>query len=239
MYKRILLKLSGEFLMGEYDYGVDSKALNRIADEIIGLSEMGVQVVVEVGGGNIYRWKKAQPGIRRNVADSMGMLGSVMNAINIRDAITQKNKEARSLSSIYAPYIVQYYAPAKAIKYMEENKIVIIGGGTGNQFFTTDTGAVTHALQTECEIVLKGTNVDGVYDDDPNKNPNAKKYDKLDFQEAIEKKLAVMDMTAFSLAQENNLPIIVFNVNKKGSIKKAALGEEIGTQVKNEGLDKS
>lgn len=231
MHKRILLKLSGELLMGEYDYGVDSKVLNRLASELCDLSDMGVQIAVEIGGGNIYRWKNAQPGIRRNVADSMGMLGSVMNAINLRDAITIKKREARSVSPIYAPYIVQYYAPAKAIKYLEENKIVIIGGGTGNQFFTTDTGAVTHALQTECDVVLKGTNVDGVYDDDPNKNPDAKKYEKVDYQEALERKLAVMDMTAFSLAQENNLPIVVFDATKEGNMKKAVMEEKIGTLI--------
>lgn len=232
MYKRILLKLSGEILMGNYDYGIDSKVLKRITDELVEISNLGIQVTVEIGGGNIYRWREAQPGIRRNVADTMGMLGSIMNAINLRDAMS-KNQKVRSLSPIYMPYIIQYYTPAKAIHYLEEGKIVIIGGGTGNQFFTTDTGAVLHALQMECDVILKGTNVDGVYNTDPNVDSKAKKYDKLTFREAISKKLGVMDMAAFSLAEENKLPIVVFNAKKKGNILKVVRGEKIGTMVKN------
>jgi len=225
-----MLKLSGELLMGDLSFGIDSKVVNRIAQELAEIVSQGIEIVVEIGGGNIYRWKKAQAGVRRHIADTMGMLGSVMNALNLRDALTHK-KEVRALSPIFMPSIIQLYTPSKAIHYLEEKHIVIIGGGTGDQFFTTDTGAVLHALQTECNVVLKGTNVDGVYSADPKIDPKAKKYDKLSFDEAISKRLAVMDMTAFSLARENNLPIIVFDATKPGNIKKAAKGEKIGTIV--------
>lgn len=231
MHKRILLKLSGEILMGQYDYGIDSQILERISQELNDLHQSGMQIVVEIGGGNIYRWKNAQPGIKRNTADMMGMLGSVMNAVNLRDTINEKGK-AKALSPINIPYAVEYYNPEKSLEYLEKN-IVIIGGGVGTQYFTTDTGAVLHALQNNCEVILKGTDVDGVYNDDPDKNKDAQKYDQLNFDEAISKKLGVMDMSAFSLAQENNLPIVVFNVKEKGNITKAAKGENIGTKVQN------
>lgn len=231
MYKRILLKLSGEILMGQYDFGVDSKVLKRIAKELIEVQKSGIQVIVEIGGGNIYRWKEAQPGVKRNVADSMGMLGSVMNALNLEDAINSEGK-AKALSAVKISSMIDYYSPRKVTECIKDN-IVIIGGGIGHQYFTTDTGAVLHALQNDCEVVLKGSDVDGVYNDDPDKNPNAKKYDKLSFKEAISKKLGVMDMTAFSLASENNLPIIVFNVEKSGSIVKAINDDSIGTKVQN------
>jgi len=231
MYKRILLKLSGEILMGQYDFGVDSNVLKRIAKELIEVQKSGIQVIVEIGGGNIYRWKKAQPGIKRNVADSMGMLGSVMNALNLEDAINNEGS-AVAFSPVKIPSMINYYSPRKVAKCIKDN-IVIIGGGTGNQYFTTDTGAVLHALQNNCEVVLKGTNVDGVYSDDPDKNSDAKKYDKVSFKEAISKKLGVMDMTAFSLAEENSLPIVVFDVTQEGNIVKAVQDESLGTKVQN------
>lgn len=231
MHKRILLKLSGEILMGKYDFGVDSDVLNRVSQELIELKDLGVQVIIEIGGGNIYRWKKAQPGIGRNVADSMGMLGSVMNALNLEDAINNKGK-ARAFSSVKIPSMIDCYSPRKVAECIEDN-IIVIGGGTDNQYFTTDTGAVLHALQNQCEIVFKGTNVDGVYNDDPDKNPEAKKYDSLSFKDAISMKLGVMDMTAFSLAEENQLPITVFNVKKEGNIAKVVQDNAIGTKVKN------
>ncbi len=216
--------------MGQYDFGVDSRVLKRIAQELVEVKNFGVEIIVEIGGGNIYRWKSAQPGINRNVADSMGMLGSVMNAINLEEAINNNKGMARAFSPVKIPAMLDYYSPRKVAECIKDN-IIIIGGGTGNQYFTTDTGAVLHALQNECEIVLKGTNVDGVYNDDPSKNKDAKKYDKLTFKEAISKKLGVMDMTAFSLAEENSLPIIVFNVTKEGSIVQATKDETIGTKV--------
>jgi uridylate kinase len=232
MYKRILLKLSGEILMGKYDFGIDAKVLEKIAHELIEVKNSGVQIIVEIGGGNIYRWKSAQPGIKRNVADSMGMLGSVMNALNLEEAINSHGGKAKALSPIKIPYMIDYYSPKKVAENIEE-AIIIIGGGTGNEYFSTDTGAVLHALQNNCEAVLKGTNVDGVYEEDPKKNPNAQKYSELTFDKAITEKLGVMDLTAFSLAEENNLPIIVFNVEVKGNIIKAAKNETIGTKIQN------
>ena len=231
MYKRILLKLSGELLMGDRDFGIDVEAASRLANELVEISDLGIELVVEIGGGNIYRWRTAQKGVKRNVADTMGMLGSIMNALSLRNAMPQE-KEVRALSPVYMPYIIQYYTPAKAIHYLEEKRIVILGGGTGSQFFTTDTGAALHALQTGCEILLKGTNVEGVYSADPKIDPKAKKFDFLSFDEVISKKLKVMDITAFSLCQENNLPILVFNAAKKENIKKAAKGERIGTLIR-------
>lgn len=227
-FKRIMIKLSGELFLGKLKYGIDMGVMRQVAKELEEISEMGIEVLVEVGGGNIYRWRDAAKGIRRNNADIMGMLGSVMNAINLRDAV---QKEARALSPIYMPYIIQYYTPGKTINYLQEKKIVIIGGGTAHQFFTTDSGAVLHALQTDCEIILKGTNVDGIYDSDPNKNPKAKRFNQITFDEVLSKKLEIMDMTAFALCRDNNLPIIIFDATQKGNIKKAAMGEKIGTLV--------
>lgn len=232
MYNRIMLKLSGELMMGDKDFGIDQETVSKYASQIVELVKMGKQVIVEIGAGNIYRGKEEKE-MKRTIADNLGMLGSVMNAINLREAIDKfGHQEARALSQIYMPYIIQYYTPGKAIHYMDEKKIVIMGGGTGNQFFSTDTGAVLHALQTNCDIVLKATNVDGVYDSDPNENPNAKKYDELSYDEVLSKKLAVMDQTAFSLARDNGLTIVVFNVKKEDNLKKVIAGEKIGTIIK-------
>ncbi|MFA6296079.1 MAG: UMP kinase [Patescibacteria group bacterium] len=232
MYNRIMLKLSGELMMGNKDFGIDQKTVSKYASQIVELVKMGKQVIVEIGAGNIYRGREEKE-MKRTIADNLGMLGSVMNAINLREAIDKfGHQEARALSQIYMPFIIQYYTPGKAIHYMDEKKIVIMGGGTGNQFFSTDTGAVLHGLQTGCDVVLKATNVDGVYNSDPNENKDAKKYDTLSYDEVLSKKLAVMDQTAFALARDNGLTIVVFNVTKEGNLKKAAMGEKIGTIVK-------
>lgn len=231
-FKRIMLKLSGELMMGNKQFGIDQAAVKKYADQIMELLKMKKQVIVEIGAGNIYRGRE-QKDMKRTIGDNLGMLGSVMNAINLREAIDKYGQqEARALSQIYMPFIIQYYTPGKAIHYMEEGKLVIMGGGTGNQYFSTDTGAAVHALQTRCDVLLKATNVDGVYNSDPKENPNAKKYSKLSFQEIIEKNLAIMDQTAFALCRENGLTTIVFNVKKEGSLKKAAMGEKIGTIIK-------
>lgn len=232
MYNRIMLKLSGELMMGDKDFGIDQNAVAKYASQIVELVKMGKQVIVEIGAGNIYRGKE-EKGMKRTIADNLGMLGSAMNAINLREAIDKfGHQEARALSQIYMPYIIQYYTPGKAIHYMDEKKIVIMGGGTGNQFFSTDTGAVLHALQTNCDVVLKATDVDGVYDSDPKENKDAKKYDELSYDEVLSKKLAVMDQTAFALARDNGLTIIVFNVTKEDNLKKVIAGEKLGTIVK-------
>lgn len=231
-YNRIMLKLSGELMMGSKDFGIDQAVMQKYAEQIIELQKMGKQIIVEIGAGNIYRGKE-QPEMKRTIGDNLGMLGSVMNAINLREAIDHYGKqEARALSQIYMPFIIQYFTPGKGIHYMEEGKIVIMGGGTGNHFFSTDTGAAVHALQTRCDVILKATNVDGVYDKDPNKSKDAKKYDELTFDEVLEKKLGVMDQTAFALCRENGLTIRVFDVTVDGNLKKAAMGEDIGTLIK-------
>ncbi|MBU1178311.1 UMP kinase [Patescibacteria group bacterium] len=227
-YKRIMLKLSGEALLGEQDYGVDVKVVQDFCQQLVEINEMGVAVAVEVGGGNIYRWRTAQAGVSREVADLMGMMGSVMNALNFSDI---GGDQVKALGALSVPTALNNYSVRKANKYLAEGKIVVVGGGTGNQFFTTDTSAALHALQLGCEVLLKGTGVEGVYDSDPKENPQAQKYDRITYNEVLEKKLNVMDMTAFALCRENNLPVLVFNALIKGNIKQAVLGEQIGTRV--------
>lgn len=227
-YKRVMLKLSGEILMGEYEFGIDYKVLKSYLDQLIEVSDLGVEMLVEVGGGNIYRWKTAQSGVRRDVADGMGMMGSIMNAMNFESLEPSKVK---AMSTVAINKFIDSYTVRKAKEYLEKKYVVIIGGGVGNQFFTTDTGAVTHALQTECDVVLKGTNVDGVFDKDPMKYKDAKKYTEVSYDEVLSKNLNVMDMSAFALSRENNMPVIVFNTLIKGNIKKAVLGEKVGTNV--------
>lgn len=232
MYKRIMLKLSGELMMGKKSFGFDQDAVKNYARQIIEVAKLGKQIIVEIGAGNIYRGKEHQ-NLKRTIADNLGMLGSVMNAVNLQETLNSFNEvQTRSLSQIFMPFIVQYYTPGKAIHYMEEGKIVIMGGGTGNHFFSTDTGAAIHALQTQCDVIVKATDVDGVYSSDPKLDKDAKKYDTLSFQEAIDKKLGVMDLSAFTLCQENGLTIIVFDVKKEGNLVKAARGEKIGTIIK-------
>ena len=229
-YKRVMLKLSGGFFKGGFNYGIDQKVMREVADEILKIVDLGVEVAIEVGGGNICRGKQVKEGMSRNIGDIIGMLASVMNALNLREAIGDKH-QARALSPIFAPYIIQLFTPGKAIHYLEEKKIVILGGGTGVEYFSTDSGAVLHALQTKCDVVLKGTDVDGVYNSDPQKNKNAKKFDKVTYNDAIQRKLDVMDMTAFALARDNSLPIVIFNIKKSGSLERVIKGEKIGTLV--------
>ena len=230
-YKRVMLKLSGELLMGDKEYGVDYEYLEAFSKELIEVTKQGTQLIVEVGGGNIYRWRTAQKGIKRNTADMMGMLGSVMSALNLRDGIEAQGAAAEAMSPIFMPYAINYYRPREADKFMDKGAVVIVGGGTGKQFFTTDSGAAEHALQTDCDVLLKGTDVDGVYDSDPDENPDAKKFSEISFDEVLASKLNVMDMTAFALCRDNKLPIVVFDVTKQENIIKAAKGESIGTVV--------
>lgn len=227
-YKRVMLKLSGEALLGQQDYGVDAAVVKDFCQQLVEINEMGVAVAVEIGGGNIYRWRNAQAGVSREVADMMGMMGSVMNALNFSDIGGEKIK---ALSSLSIPTALNDYTIRKTNKYLTEGKIVVIGGGTGDQFSTTDTGAALHALQLECEVVLKGTDVDGVYDNDPKENSQAKKYDQVSYNEVLTQKLNVMDMTAFALCRENNMPVVVFNALVEENIKKVVLGEKIGTRI--------
>jgi len=228
IYQRIMLKLSGEALLGQQAYGIDAEVLKNYSQQLEEIADLGVEIVVEIGGGNIYRWRTAQEGIDREAADMMGMMGSVMNALNL--AAVNK-KRIKALGTLSIPAAVDDYTIRIADQALKNKQIVVIGGGTGNQYFTTDTGAAIHALQLQCEVILKGTNVDGVYNNDPQEDPTAKKYDQVSFDEVLEKKLAIMDMTAFALCRDNHLPIVVFDVLKEGNIKKTVLGEKIGTKV--------
>ena len=228
IYKRIMLKLSGEALLGKQAYGIDAQAVKSFCQQLIEVAGLGVEVVVEIGGGNIYRWRTAQEGIDREAADMMGMLGSVMNALNFSAINKEKIK---ALGSLAVPAAIDNYTIRSANQAIENGQIVVIGGGTGGQYFTTDTGAAIHALQLQCEVVLKGTNVDGVYSGDPNKDSAAQKYDQVSFQEVLDKELSVMDLTAFTLCRDNNMPIVVFNVLEEGNLKKVVWGEKIGTKI--------
>ncbi len=230
-YTRVMLKLSGELLMGAQDFGIDFKYLEKFAEELIAVTELGVELAVEIGGGNIYRWRSAPKGVNRNTADMMGMLGSVMSALNLRDGIEMKKGKAEAMSPLMMPYVLPMFTPRRARNHMQKGRVVVIGGGTGRQGYTTDSGAAEHALQLDCDVLLKATNVDGVYDSDPDKNSTAKKYDEVSFNEILSKNLNVMDMTAFALCRDNKLPIIVFDVQKQGNILKAVKGEKVGTSV--------
>ncbi|MBU1118464.1 UMP kinase [Patescibacteria group bacterium] len=229
-YKKVVLKLSGELMMGDLEFGVDLNYMKQFADELIDVSKSGIKLLVEVGGGNIYRWRQAPEGMKRNTADMMGMLGSVMTALNLRDVIND-SYQAEALSPLSMPYVIPQYTPKKAAELLDEGKIVVVGGGTGQQFFTTDSGAALHAAQIDADIVLKGTDVDGVYSEDPHVNPSATKYDHVSYSEVLEKNLSVMDMSAFALLRDASIPIMVFDVQNHGNISKAVMGEKIGTIV--------
>lgn len=216
--------------MGDLDFGVDLNYMRGFAAELIELSKQGVEIIVEVGGGNIYRWRSAPDGMKRNTADMMGMLGSVMTALNLRDVINE-TYQCEALSPLDMPFVIPFYTPKKADELLKEKKIVIVGGGTGQQFFTTDSGAALHASQVGAELLLKATNVDGVYDKDPSKYDDAVKFDTVSYTEVLEKKLNVMDMTAFAMLRETKIPVMVFDVRTKGNITRAVLGENIGTLV--------
>jgi len=231
-YKRILLKLSGEALLGNKEFGIDSSIIFRIAEEIKEIYELGIKIGIVIGGGNIFRGVAgAKQGMDRARADYMGMLATLINALALLDALESKDIPCRVMSALEVIKVAEPYIREKALKHLEKNRVLILACGTGNPFFTTDTAAVLRALELKTQILFKATKVDGVYEKDPMKNPDAKKYEKLTFQEAIEKNLKVMDATAFSLARDYNLPILVFNLLKSGNIKKAVLGEKVGTLI--------
>jgi len=232
-YKRILLKLSGEALMGSDSFGISPKSLKNYVEEIIAIHKEGVQIGIVVGGGNFFRGIQSnQTGIKKVSGDKMGMLATIMNAIALRDAIENMGVEARVQTSIFIPQISEIFVKEKVIKHFRKNRICIFAGGTGNPFFTTDSAAALRAAEIEANILIKATNVDGVFDVDPKKNPNAKLFDTVTFSECIEKKLGVMDLTAFTLCSENNIHIGVLNLHKKGNLLKFLKGEKIGTIIK-------
>lgn len=233
MKQRALLKLSGEALLGDKDYGVDANVVKRIGEEIANALP-SVQVALVVGAGNIFRGVTgvAETGMQRATADGMGMLATVMNALALKDGFEALGLPVRVLSAIPVGGIAERYQRDEAIRALSAGEIVILPGGTSNPYFTTDSAAVLRALETNCKIVLKGTKVDGVYTADPKKNPSAKKYDTLTYAEAIQKELKIMDLSAFALAKENALPIGVFDMTRPGAIADALIGKNIGTIVK-------
>lgn len=231
-YKRILLKLSGEAFIGKLDYGIDPETVNSIADQLVEVHQLGVEVAIVVGGGNIFRGMAASAkGMDRATADYMGMLATVMNSLALQDALEKRGVYTRVLSAIEMQSVAEPYIRRRAIRHLEKGRIVIFAAGTGNPYFTTDTTAALRALEIHAEAILKATRVDGVFDSDPLENPDAVMYTKLDYIDVINKGLKVMDATAVSLCMDNQLPIIVFNLTVPGNIKKVLFGEKIGTTV--------
>jgi len=231
-YKRILLKLSGEALLGKKSYGMDPDILSQYAKEIKLVAEKGVQVAIVIGGGNIYRGMEAgNTGIDRVQGDYMGMLATVINGMALQSALEKNGMFTRLLSGIKIEQVCEPFIRRRAIRHLEKGRIVIFGAGTGNPYFTTDSAASLRAIEIEADAVLKGTRVDGIYTSDPEKDPTATRYSKISFTEVYEKGLQIMDMTAFTLCKENGLPIIVFDMNKDGNLAKIIEGEDIGTLV--------
>lgn len=231
-YKRVLLKLSGEALMGDDAYGINRATIERMVADVAEIKELGVELAIVIGGGNIFRGvAPGAQGMDRATADYMGMLATVMNSLALADAMRQAGITARVMSAISIEQVVEPYVRPKALQYLEEGKVVIFGAGTGNPFFTTDTAAALRGAEIGAEIVLKATKVDGVYSADPNKDHNAIRYSNISFDEAISRQLQVMDATAFALCRDRNLPIKVFSIVKPGALKRVILGEDEGTLV--------
>ncbi|MFH1489472.1 MAG: UMP kinase [Pseudomonadota bacterium] len=231
-FRRVLLKLSGEALMGRQKYGIDPKVLHHVAEEIHSLHEAGISIAIVIGGGNIFRGLKAsQYGLGRVPADHMGMLATVVNSIALGEALNKTGVECRVMSAIEMAEIAEPYISEKAVSHLKRNRIVLVGAGTGNPYFSTDTAAALRALETGAEVLLKATKVDGVYDKDPEQNASPRLFRRLTYHEVLKKNLQVMDLTAVSLSMEQNLPIIVFNLRKKGNIKRVIFGEDVGTLI--------
>ncbi len=232
LYKRILLKLSGEALMGERQYGIDPKRLETYAEEIKSVVDKGVEVAIVIGGGNIYRGLAgASNGMDRVQGDHMGMLATVINGLALQSALEDKGIQTRLQSAIRMNEVAEPFIRRRALRHLEKGRVVIFGGGTGNPYFTTDSAAVLRAIEIEADVILKGTRVDGIYTSDPEKDKSATKFDKITFKDVLTRGLKVMDSTAFTLSQENELPIVVFDMNKKGNLLKIVSGENIGTVV--------
>jgi uridylate kinase len=232
-YKRILLKLSGEALMGEKQFGIDHERLKQYANEVKQIADSGTQVAIVIGGGNIFRGIQAKnnEGFDRVQGDYMGMLATVINSMALQSCLENIKVQTRLLSAIKMEQICEPFIRRRAVRHLEKNRVVIFGAGTGNPYFTTDTAAALRAIEIEADVILKGTRVDGIYSADPEKDKNAVKYDRVSFQEVYSKNLQVMDLTAFTLCNENKIPIIVFDMNKPGNLKKVIEGKSIGTLV--------
>ncbi|MBR9853475.1 MAG: UMP kinase [Algicola sp.] len=231
-YKRILLKLSGEALMGEKKYGIDAKRLDEYAEEIKSVIDKGVEVAIVIGGGNIFRGLAgASQGMDRVQGDHMGMLATVINGLALQSALEIKGVQTRLQSAIKINEVAEPFIRRRAIRHLEKGRVVIFGGGTGNPYFTTDSAAVLRAIEVKADVILKGTRVDGIYTSDPEKDKTATKFDSISFNDVLSKGLKVMDTTAFTLSQENELPIVVFDMNTRGNLMKIVSGENIGTVV--------
>ncbi|MDX1671114.1 MAG: UMP kinase [Balneolaceae bacterium] len=232
-FNRILLKLSGESLLGEQGHGIDGKVLSQYADDVLAAREEGIEISIVVGGGNIFRGVRgATEGMDRVQGDYMGMLATMINGMALQDWLERKGVHTRLMSAIRMEEIAEPYIRRRAIRHLEKGRVVIFGAGTGNPYFTTDTAASLRAIEIEAEVILKGTRVDGIFDSDPEKNPDAEKFNRITGDEVLERRLSIMDLTAFTLCRENQTPIIVFNMNKPGNLKKVVLGEEsVGSTV--------
>jgi|TARA_B110000238_G_scaffold199594_1_gene247053 uridylate kinase len=231
-YKRILLKLSGEALMGQFDYGIDPVVITRVAKEIIELIRLDVQVAVVIGGGNIFRGAGlAQGGMDRVTGDHMGMLATVINCLALQDAIEREGQYCRVMSALKINQVCEDYIRRRAIRHLEKGRIVVFAAGTGNPYFTTDSAASLRATEINADLMLKATKVDGVYDSDPAINPNAKLYKQLTYDRVLDDKLSVMDATAIVMCRDNKIPLRVFNMFNQGDLKRIALGEDVGTSV--------
>ena len=231
-YKRILLKLSGEALMGTRQYGIDPERLAEYAQDIKTITDKGVEVAIVIGGGNIFRGVAgASKGMDRVQGDHMGMLATVINGLALQSALENAGIQTRLQSAIKINEVAEPFIRRRAMRHLEKGRVVIFGGGTGNPYFTTDSAAVLRAIEIEADVILKGTRVDGIYNADPEKDSNAVKFNFISFDDVLSKGLKVMDTTAFTLSQENNLPIIVFDMNKKGNLLKVVSGEKVGTEV--------
>ncbi len=231
-YKRVLLKLSGEALMGDQGFGISSQVIKYVAEEIRSIFDLGIQIAIVVGGGNIFRGIAASSyGMDRTSADHMGMLATVINSLALQDALEKKGVATRIQSAISMHEVAEPYILRRAVRHLEKGRVVIFAAGTGNPYFTTDTAAVLRAQEIHAEILLKATKVDGLYDSDPVINKDAKFLGRVKYMEVLEKQLKVMDMTAISLAMDNNLPLAIFNLKKKGNIRKVICGEDIGTRI--------
>ena len=231
-FQRVMLKLSGEALMGDQGFGISSEMIGYVAEEVQSTMDLGVQMAIVVGGGNIFRGIAASSyGMDRTSADHMGMLATVINSLALQDAMEKKGIQTRIQTAISMHEVAEPYILRRAIRHLEKQRVVIFAAGTGNPYFTTDTAAVLRAEEVHADILLKATKVDGLYDSDPAINNDAKFIKKIDYMKVLEKQLRVMDMTAISLAMDNKLPLIVFNLNKKGNIKKVLCGEDVGTRI--------
>ena len=234
-YNRVLLKLSGESLMGEQQYGIDTNSLNAYAEDIKRAVELGIQVAIVIGGGNIFRGLSgATKGFDRVKGDQMGMLATVINSLGLSSALSAVGVRNRVLTAVRMEPIGEFYTKWKALEHLHDGEVVILSAGTGNPFFTTDTGSSLRGIELECDVMLKGTRVDGIYTADPEKDPTATKFDRISYQEIYTRGLKVMDLTATTMCMENNLPIVVFDMDTAGNLLKVLEGENIGTYVSNE-----